>query len=85
VSDIGHNSGAVAADELRLLIERVEKINEDIKEQQLDRKDVFLEAKSRGYDVKTMRFAIKQRAMDKDRRDEQRALEETYLAALGLL
>lgn len=82
-SGLGHNS--VAADQLRLFIERIERLNEEKKGMQDDIRDVFLEAKSQGFDSKTMRYVIAQRAMEKASRDEQRALAETYLSALGLL
>lgn len=78
----GSNS---AGEELRLLIERVERLNEEIKAIQDDRKDVFLEAKSRGYDVKTMRRIIAARKKDAQVRAEEEALFETYMNALGLL
>lgn len=81
---IGHNSGVVACDELRLLVERIERVNEDIKALQDDRKDVFLEAKSRGYDPKTIRAIVQIRKMDPSAYQEQRALLDTYLAAFGI-
>lgn len=74
-----------AADELRLLVERVERLNEEIANIQGDRRDVFGEAKARGYDVKTMRRVIAARKMEKDARDEAEALFETYMSSLGLL
>jgi uncharacterized protein (UPF0335 family) len=82
VSDIGHNS--VAADQLRLFIERVERLAEERKGIGDDIRDVFAEAKANGYDVKTMRACIKLRAMEKNAREEMQALLETYAAALGL-
>jgi uncharacterized protein (UPF0335 family) len=82
VSDIGHNS--VAADQLRLFIERVERLAEERKGIGDDIRDVFAEAKANGYDVKTMRACIKLRAMGKNAREEMQALLETYAAALGL-
>ena len=79
---VGHNH--VAVDELRLLVERVERINDDIAELQDDRKDVFAEAKSRGYDAKTIRAVIQIRKMRKEDYQEQRMLLDTYLAAFGV-
>lgn len=78
----GHNS--VAADQLRLLIERVERLGEEIAGMQADVKDVYLEAKSQGYDPKTMRVIVRLRKMEKNARDEAEALLETYKSALGL-
>jgi uncharacterized protein (UPF0335 family) len=78
----GHNS--IAADELRLLIERVERLAEERKALTDDIRDVFGEAKARGYDTKTMRAVIRLRKMKANDRQEQQALMETYCAALGL-
>lgn len=76
--------GAVAADELRLLIERIERLEEEKKGIADDVKDVYGEAKARGYDAKTMRTIVRLRRMEKNARDEAEALLETYKAALGL-
>jgi uncharacterized protein (UPF0335 family) len=74
----------VAADELRLLIERIERLEEEKKAIADDVKDVYLEAKSRGYDVKTMRTIIRLRKMEDHSRQEAMALLETYANALGI-
>ena len=85
MSEIGHNSGgSVAADELRLLIERIERIEEEIKAAQDDRKDVYSEAKARGYDAKAMRAIVRLRKMESHVRQEAEAILDTYKAALGL-
>ncbi|HZG07393.1 MAG TPA: DUF2312 domain-containing protein [Allosphingosinicella sp.] len=76
--------GNVAADELRLLIERIERLEEEKKAIADDVKDVYLEAKSRGYDTKTMRTIIRLRRMEAHARQEADALLETYKAALGI-
>ena len=76
--------GSVAADELRLLIERIERLEEEKKGIADDVKDVYAEAKGTGYDVKTMRSIIRLRKMERDARMEQEALLETYKAALGI-
>jgi uncharacterized protein (UPF0335 family) len=78
------SEGNVAADELRLLIERIERLEEEKKAIADDVKDVFLEAKSRGYDTKTMRTIIRLRKMEAHARQEADALLETYKAALGI-
>jgi uncharacterized protein (UPF0335 family) len=77
-------SGHVAADELRLLIERAENVGGEIKALQDDRKDIFAEAKSRGYHPPTMKAIIKLRAMESHHRQEAEALLDTYAAAIGL-
>lgn len=77
-------SNGVAADELRLLIERAERLEEDERGIKDDKKDVFAEAKSRGYDVKAMRKVMAIRRKKKEEWQEEEAILETYLAALGM-
>lgn len=77
--------GSIAADELRLLIERIERLEEEKKAIADDVKDVYGEAKSRGYDPKTIREIIKLRKMRPDERREREAMIDTYKAALGML
>lgn len=74
----------VAADQLRLLIERIERLEEEKKGIADDIRDVYGEAKATGWDVKTMRAIIRLRKMEKNDRLEAEALLETYKAALGL-
>ncbi len=74
----------VSAEQLRLFIERIERLEEDKKGIADDIKDVYGEAKGTGFDTKTMRSIIRLRAMEKAARQEQEALLETYKAALGL-
>jgi uncharacterized protein (UPF0335 family) len=82
MSDIGHN--LVAADELKLLFERIERMEEEKKGVAEDIKDIYIEAKSRGYDPKIMRQIVRLRAMDTDKRKEQQSLIEVYASAIGL-
>jgi len=77
-------SEVIAADQLRLLIERIERLEEEKSGIADDIKDVYAEAKSTGFDVKTMRTIIRLRKMEKHHRDEAEMLLETYKAALGL-
>jgi uncharacterized protein (UPF0335 family) len=77
-------TGSVAAEQLRQLIERIERLEEEKKSFQDDIKDVFGEAKATGFDVKTMKAILRLRRMEKHHRDEADALLETYRAALGL-
>ena len=74
----------LAADQLRLFIERIERLEEEKKGIADDVKDVYNEAKGQGYDTKTMRAIIRLRKMEKNARDEAEALLETYKAALGM-
>ena len=77
-------SDNVAADQLRLFIERIERLEEEKKGMADAIRDVYLEAKSQGFDSKTMRAIIRLRKMEKNARDEAEALLDTYKAALGL-
>lgn len=81
----GMGGGHVAADELRLLIERAERIADEIKGGQDDMKDVLAEAKSRGYDPKAIRKILAIRKKKKEEYQEEEAILETYLQALGML
>lgn len=78
------STGDTAADQLRLLIERIERIEEEIKGSIDDRKDVYGEAKATGFDTKTIRAIVHLRKMDPHSRMEADALLETYKAALGI-
>jgi len=78
MSDIGHNSGAIAKDRLQSFIERIERLSSEKDTIATDIKEVFAEAKSAGFDVKIMRKAIARRKMDKELRDEQDALLAMY-------
>lgn len=74
----------VAADQLRLLIERIERLNEEKKGIQDDIRDVYAEAKAHGYDTKIVRAVIRLRAMEAHDRQEYQAVLDTYMSALGL-
>ena len=76
--------GTVAADQLRLFIERIERLEEEKKAMADDVRDVYAEAKANGYDTKTMRKIVALRKMEIHARQEADALMETYRAALGL-
>ncbi|MET0370231.1 MAG: DUF2312 domain-containing protein [Sphingobium sp.] len=78
------SEGNVAADQLRLLIERVERLEEEKKGIGDDIKDVYLEAKATGYDPKIMRQIVRLRKMPAHDRQEMEAILQTYLAALGM-
>ena len=80
---IGHNSEA-KDDRLRLLIERIERLEEEKQAIQSDIKDVYAETKGVGYDPKIVRKVIQLRKMDPDKRREQESLVETYMIALGM-
>jgi uncharacterized protein (UPF0335 family) len=71
-------------DRLRLLIERVERLEEEKKGIADDIRDVYAEAKAVGYDTKIMRQIVRLRKMKPDDRREMEAVLDTYKAALGL-
>lgn len=77
-------SDIIAADQLRLLIERVERLEEEKKGITDDIKDVYGEAKATGFDVKTIRSIVRLRKMETHHRDEAAMLLETYATALGM-
>ena len=76
--------GTVAADQLRLFIERIERLEEEKKAMADDVRDVYAEAKANGYDTKTMRKIVALRKMETHARQEADALMDTYRKALGL-
>lgn len=77
-------SDNISAEQLRRLIERIERLEEEKKGISDDIKDVYAEAKSTGFDVKTMRTVVRLRKMEKHHRDEAEMLLETYQQALGM-
>lgn len=83
MSSIGHNT--IAGDELRSLIERAERQIEENKQGSDLLKDIYTEAKSKGFTPAIMKLVIKERAEDKAKRQEREALLDTYRHALGML
>lgn len=77
-------SDIVAAVQLRLFIERIERLEEEKKGICNDIKDVYAESKSNGFDIKTIREIVKLRRMEQHHRDEAEMLLETYKQALGI-
>lgn len=75
---------SVAADELRAFVERVERVEADIKDRNDDKKEIYAEAKGRGYDVPTIKKLVRLRALDENERAEAEALLELYASAIGL-
>jgi uncharacterized protein (UPF0335 family) len=74
-----------ARDQLKAIIERIERLEEEKKATTDDIKDVYAEAKGNGFDVKALRTIVSLRKQDTDERREQQAVLETYMAALGML
>lgn len=81
----GMGGGQVAADELRLLIERAERLEEEKKGITEDIKDVMAEAKGRGYDPKAIRKILSIRKKKKEEYQEEEAILEVYMQALGMI
>ena len=79
---VGHNLGA--DDRLRLLIERIERLEGEKKDLGVDIKSVYDEAKATGYDAKIIREIVKIRRMEPGDRREHYAVLNTYACALGL-
>ena len=79
--ETGHNSNG----QLKSVVERIENINEQIKELSDDRADVFKEATGNGLDAKALRKIIALRKLSADDRAAQDAILETYKQALGML
>jgi uncharacterized protein (UPF0335 family) len=76
---------SAAQGRLRSIVERLERLEEDKKAVMADQKEVFAEAKGDGYDVKTLRKVLRIRAQDKAKRQEEEAILDLYLSALGEL
>lgn len=77
-------STGVAAQELKSFVERIERLEEEKKGLADDIRDVFAEAKGRGFDTKALRQIIKLRKQDKAERDEQEAILDLYMQALNM-
>ena len=80
----GHNSGGIATDRLRSIIERVERLEEERKALAGDIKDIFSEAKSAGFDVKVIKEIIKLRKQEPAEVEERETLLDIYRRALGM-
>lgn len=74
----------VAQDQLRSFVERIERLEEEKKTIADDIKDVYAEAKGNGFDTKVLRKVISLRKQDQNERQEQEAILDLYLQALGM-
>ena len=74
-----------AKDQLKAIIERIERLEEEKKTISDDIRDVYAEAKGNGFDVKALRTIVRLRKQDVDERKEEEAVLETYMHALGML
>jgi uncharacterized protein (UPF0335 family) len=74
-----------AKDQLKSIIERIERLEEEKKAISDDIRDVYAESKGNGYDVKALRTIIRLRKQDPDERAEAETILDTYMQALGML
>ncbi len=74
--------GEIAGDQLRAIVERIEHVEEEIKELAEAKKEIYAEAKSNGFDAKILREVIRVRKQDQKERDEQESLLDVYLQAI---
>lgn len=79
------SSQGVAREQLRTIIERIERLEEEKKALADDIRDVYAEAKGNGFDVKTLRQVVRLRKVEATERQEQEAMLDLYLSALGML
>jgi uncharacterized protein (UPF0335 family) len=75
-------SGMVAGNQLAAVVERIERIEEEIRELAEGKKEIYQEAKGNGFDVKILREVIRVRKQDPKERDEQESLLDVYLQAI---
>jgi uncharacterized protein (UPF0335 family) len=74
-----------AKDQLKAIIERIERLEEEKKTISDDIRDVYAEAKGNGFDVKALRTIVRLRKQDANERAEAETILETYMLALGML
>ena len=74
-----------AKDQLKSIIERIERLEEEKKAIADGIRDVYAESKGNGYDVKVLRMIVRMRKQDANERQEQETILETYMQALGMI
>lgn len=79
MTETGHNSNA----QLKAIVERIEAVETEMKDRMEDRKEIYLEAKSNGYDVPALKAIVAKRRKDQAKLANHEALVDTYEAALG--
>lgn len=92
-AQIGHNSSVAAEtpatrfskEQLKAIIERIERLEEEKKAISDDIRDIYAEAKGNGYDVKALRTIVRMRKQDANERAEQETILDTYLHALDMI
>jgi uncharacterized protein (UPF0335 family) len=81
----GHNATIHAKEQLKAIIERIERLEVEKKTIADDIKDIYAEAKGNGFDVRALKTIIKIRKQDVNERQEQETILETYMLALGMI
>lgn len=92
-ASVGHNTGVVqdepatkfAKDQLKAIIERIERLEEEKKTTSDDIRDIYSEAKGGGYDVKALRTIVRMRKQDPNERAEAETILDLYLQSLGMI
>lgn len=84
MSDVSSATTSIARDQLRSIVERIERLEEEKQTIADDIKEVYGEAKGNGFDVKTLRQVVRLRKQDREERAEQEAMLDLYLHALGM-
>ena len=79
------NTGTLAAGQLRALIERIERLEEEKQTIATDIREVYAEAKANGFDPKIMRQVVRLRKQEVSERQEQEAILDLYMQALGMV
>jgi uncharacterized protein (UPF0335 family) len=80
---LGHNS--FSKEQLKSVVERIERLEEEKKSISDDIRDVYTESKGNGFDIKALRTIVRLRKLSPDDRAQQDAVLETYKQALGML
>jgi uncharacterized protein (UPF0335 family) len=78
------DTGGIARDQLKSIVERIERLEEEKAALAADVRDVYAEAKGNGYDVKALRRVVRERKLDRAEFQEQEAIIDLYRHALGL-
>lgn len=78
-------SSPVSHDQLRTIVERIERLEEEKAAIAGDIKEVYAEAKANGFDTKTLRVVVRLRKQDANERQEHEAILATYMHALGMV
>ena len=80
---VGHNSG-IARDQLKSIVERIESVETEMKDRSTDRKEIYIEAKSAGFDIPSIRAIVRMRREDAAKRAEREAMVDLYKDAMGI-